>query len=350
MKAWKSFVFLFAISVLFPACNSLQKGSIPSATVTQLPVPTSTEISEESLISTEQAKASTVRAEVALTLAAQPTFALLHPTLIPIPNSTPAGIGAYFDVPSDTLGTRYEIQNAYYFDKLETGERYEIYAGALAGSGNEETAQGLAVVRHLQITEEDGNLLVKAVDIEEYLTPSLVGPVHVSIPIYQYEHDPLVLSTSLGYSFIFFPLSGELRLNPVPPRATLGIGSQKQLAGLGHSFCWLGSCQDGPGIRTSIVPLVAQPSFLARLRLPLVDSPQSLHLSVMKVSSTDIPPDQDYVSWHYKGPATDLGDLLLQREQNLSLSFEPGLYVLIVFSKWQAYGDATYAFLIEVQE
>lgn len=274
----------------------------------------------------------------------------LLPTLTPIPKSTPAGIGAYFDVASDVLGSQYGIENAYYFDIPGSGERFEIYGGALAGSGNEETAQGLVVVRLLQATEQGGNLLVKVVETNEYLTPISVGPVHISNPIYENEQNPLVLSTSLGYSFIFFPISGEIRLNPVPPRATLDIGSQKQLAGLGHSFCWLGSCLDGPGIRTSTVPLVIQPPFLARLGLPLVEPPQSLHLSVLKVSPTDISPDQEYISWSYQEPPIDLGELLLQREQNLDLSFEPGLYVLIVFANWEAYGDVSYGFFIDVRK
>lgn len=349
------YCFIPALIIILWACSSTRTDVTPSAG-DESPTLILTEIPEEAIVATEHM----IQTQNALTQAVLPTLTRLPTvtptqpfanlsTLTPIPNSTPAGVGAFLDVAPDILGSKYEIQNVYYFDTLEGQQRYEIYAGAIAGSGGEETAQGVVIVRVLRIVD-NGNLSSEVVEIREYLTPVAVGPIRVSIPMHESEQDPLVLSTSLGYSFIFLPLSGEIRENPVPPRATLEINGHKQLAGLGHSFCWLGSCQDGPGIRTSTLPLVARPSFLARLRLPLTDLPQSLQLSAMKVPSTDLPSDQEYMSWTYTEAPIDLGELPLQREQDLSLSFEPGRYVLIVFAKWEDYGDVSYGFLIDVRE
>ena len=343
------YYFILAHIMLLLACTSRQLDVTPSAGNASATLPF-TEIPEEAVVATEH----WIQTQNALTQAALPTLtstppAADLPTLTAIPNSTPAGVGAFLNVSPNVLGSKYEIQNAYYFDTLEGRERYEIYAGAVAGSGGEETAQGVVIV-HLHRIGEDGNPSTQAVYTREYLTPVSVGPIRVSIPMHESEQDPLVLSTSLGYSFIFLPLSGEIRENPVPSRATLEIDGHEQLAGLGHSFCWLGSCQDGPGIRTSTLPLVARPSFLAQLRLPLADLPQAIQLSALKMPPADIPFDQEYMSWTYTEAPIDLGELPLQREQNLSLSFEPGRYVLIVFAKWEDYGDVSYGFLIDVRK
>lgn len=357
MKDRKLFLFILMISTpLFQSCAETRLEATPAPNA-NLPTSTLTEISEETVVATEH----WIQTQNALTQAALPTITPLQtltptppfadlPTLTPIANSTTSGAGAYMDVPPDVLGSQYVIQNAYYFDTLEGLERHEIYAGGVARSGGEETAQGVVIVHVVRVMEKDGNPSAQVVETREYLTPVSVGPIHISSPMYESEQDPLVLSTPLGYSFIFFPLTGEMRINPVPPRATLEVNGQKQLAGLGHSFCWLGSCQDGPGIRTSTVPLIAKLSFLARLRLPLVDSPQTLQLSALKVTPANIPSGQEYMSWKNTESPMDLGDLSLQREQNLSLSFEPGLYVLIVFANWEEYGDVSYGFLIEVRE
>lgn len=356
----KSCISLFSVLILFSACNPLFAESISSPISTQHPVSTFTVISEESLIATEQARARTVQAEVALTLAAQPTqtpqptltSVPAHlPTLTLLPNSTPDGNGAYFDVPSDVLGPQYEIESAYYFDDLETGERYEFYAGAIAGSGNEETAQGVMVLRVLRFSEKGGN--AEVIETQEYLTPIQAGPLRMEVDF----TGSILLFTPLHFEWTFIVHQRELfnLYNYHPPLATLDIGEEKQLAGRG-SFCWKGSCVDS-GIYTSSIPLVVQSPFTAHVHLPLVEPPNGLWLYTMAVSPPG-PLKYENVSdlgasWSSEKPDRELvnqGALLLRRDQDIKLSLEPGYYVLVIFATWRDYGDVQYGFLIDVRE
>jgi len=278
----------------------------------------------------------------------QPT--LLIPTLHPIPNSTPAGIGAYFDVPSDVLGEQYEIENAYYVDQLDTGERYEFYAGAMTGTGGEETAQGVMVLRILRYSEDGGEAEVIAT--EEYPTPIQAGPLRITVDF----TGSILLFTPLHFEWTFSIRQRELVDLRNPPLAKLETGDATQLAGRG-SFCWTGGCLDGPGISTSTIPLVLRSPYAVHLHLPLVESPDSLSLYTMTISP---PGSLDYdsmselsASWSYEKPGrtlVDQGSLALGQDQDIRLSLEPGYHVLVIFAAWRDYGDVKYGFLVEVQE
>ena len=41
--------------------------------------------------------------------------------------------------------------------------------------------------------------------------------------------------------------------------------------------------------------------------------------------------------------------LSLEREPVIELSLDPGLYVLSLFGRWEAFGSASYGFLVDVQ-
>lgn len=282
------------------------------------------------------------------TLTFTPTLAYL-PTLTPLPNSTPAGNGAYFNVPSDVLGPLYEIENAYYFDEPETGERYEFFAGALARSGDEEAAQGVMVLRVLRFSEQKGKADVIAT--QEYLTPIQAGPLRIKVV----SSGSILLYTPLHFEWVFSVYYGQMVDPYNPPLARLEVGEERQLAGRG-SFCWKGNCADF-GIYTNSMPLVVRSPFTAHLHLPLVEPPDGLRLYTMMVS----PPGHleyeiiadDEASWSSEKPGRELldrGALLLKRDQDIKLSLEPGYYALVISAAWRDYGDAQYGFLIEIQE
>lgn len=363
IKIQKVFYYFLPTLIIFLwACNSTRSNDLPSPS-DESPVITLTESPGEAVVATEnwiQTQNALAQAELSTTTPL-PTFTHL-PTLTAIPNSTPLGVGAFVDVSQDVLGPKYEILNAYYFDIPESGERYEIYAGALAGFSDEDTAQGVAIVRVIRVTERDSQPSIEVVATNEFLTTNKdydlfpAGPVRIddeAIP--ETKQSPfLLVSTSQGFSWIFLPTEPYMLINPIPPRAMLESGEQKQRAGLGD-YCWLGSCADG-GISTSSVPLVAQSSFRVRLRLPLKEPPNKLFLSTMWISPPGEPVydelhrDEEKAVWYIARPVRDLGELSLQREQDLMLSLEPGFNVVIVDAVWNEYGDASYGFFIEVLE
>ncbi|RPJ27781.1 MAG: hypothetical protein EHM33_06770 [Chloroflexi bacterium] len=326
-------------------------------------------MSEESLITTEQAMAAAVKTADALTRAAQPTFTPVPtftpissnlPTLTPIPNGTPAAVGVHFDVPSDVLGAQYEIESACYFDTQSGWERHEIYAGSIAGSGDEYSAQGVVVVRTLRVVEQDGKPKVELADTQEYLTLEKRGPLRLSMWDACSE-DSMLLTTPLNFGWFlnlrggdFYPYDG------IVPLARLSVGEMTQFARVaGH--CWHGGCADGGGVSTLPIPLVVQASQDLYLRLPLEESPDILQLSAMLV----LPPgplradpqydliNENRAEWSYAKPGREireLGALVLKPEQAIRVSLEPGYYVLIVLAVWQDHGDVKYAFLVEVKE
>jgi hypothetical protein len=362
----RQLLFLIALPFLISSCSPSKAETILSSVPTPSRLPMSTETSEEAMIATEQAMAAIVKTEFALTMVAQPTFTPMPtftpipadlPTLTPISNSTPARAGAFFAVSSDVLGPRYEIENACYFDTQAGWERYEIYAGAIAGSGDEYSAQGVVVIRIFRAVEKDGNPVIELVDTQELLTLGKVGPLRLSSYDEGNCHDDwMSLRTPLDFMWIMNPASGEFFQDVHrPPLARIEVGESTQLAELG-SYCWNGGCLDGPGITTSSIPLTMQSTSVARLRLPLDEAPSSLTLSAMLVS----PPGAlqyehrygDNADWSYEAPGRnllDLGILPLKRKQDIQLSLEPGYYVLRVLATWHAYGDVKYGFLIEVQ-
>ena len=104
MKKEKSACYFVLTLVMFlGACSS------PRPEVTSLS-------SDEQREQTQRVSTKTVVPTMTLMPIVTPTQPTpLVPMLPPVPNSTPASIGAYFDVPSNVLGSRYEIENAYYF-------------------------------------------------------------------------------------------------------------------------------------------------------------------------------------------------------------------------------------------
>jgi len=330
---------------------------------------TATELSEESIVAIEQARAAAVHTEFALTMDAHPTFtpaptltaALAYlPTVTPIPDSTPAPVGAHFNVPPDILGSRYEIESACYFDTQSGWERHEIYVGSIAGSGDEYSAQGVVVVRTLRVVEQDGKPDVELADTKEYVTLEKRGPLRLSMWD-ACSDDWMLLTTPLNFGWFlnlrggdFYPYDG------IVPLARLSVGEKTQFARVG-GHCWHGGCADGGGVSTLPIPLVVQASQDLYLRLPLEEAPDVLQLSAMLV----LPPgplradpqydliDENRAEWSYAKPGREireLGDLALKPEQAIRVSLEPGYYVLIVLAVWQDHGDVKYAFLVEVKE
>ena len=288
-----------------------------------------------------------------------PTFAYL-PTLTPLPNSTPAGNGAYFDVPSDVLGPRYEIKNAYYFDDFQAGKRYEIYAGAVAGSGDEYTAQGAVVVHILRVMEKEGAVYVESIETIENLTSYQVGPLRIDGSDYKERYSGLLLRTSLDFVWFLNPYFNEMySLRATTPLARLEAGGKTQVAKLKG---------DSPVFSTNPLPLTGQSPFTARLHLPLEQSPDALSLSAILVSPSGTLQYDGYVSedraeWHTDCTLCvppifreniELGKLPLLHDQELGISLKPGFYILNIHATWldtEWFGriGATYAFLIEVR-
>lgn len=356
------YLFLPVLAIFLWACNST-RSNIPLSPSVEPPIVAFTENPGEGVVATENWSGT----QNALTQADLPTETPLPtfthlPTLTHIPNSTPLGVGAFIDVSKDVLGPKYEILNAYYFDIPESGERYEIYAGALSEYSDVDTAQGVAVVRVTRVTERNNQPAIEVVETNEFLTINQeydvfpAGPVRIdreTIP--RSESSPfLLVSISQGFSWIFLPTKSYILVNSLPPRALLESGEQKQQAGLG-GYCWLRSCADG-GISTSSVPILAHTSFRARLHLPVKEPPDKLLLSSMWISPPgepvydEIHQDEEKAVWYIARPVRDLGELSLQREQDLMLSLEPGFNVVIVTAVWSEYGDASFGFFIEVRE
>ena len=360
-----TYIFLPALIIFLSACNSTRADTTPTVG-DETPTFIFTEIPEEALIATEH----WLQTQNALTQTALPTLSPLPTvtpsqpfdnlaTITPIPNSTPAGAGAYFDVPVDVLGSKYDIQNAYYFDTLEGRERYELYAGAITGSGDEYTAQGVVVVRIFRVSEKNGSSFVDLINTEEYLTSLQVGPLRISSN-YVDNYTGFQLSTSLNFVWFFNPHNGEMYLlNAVTPLARLELGGKTQVAKLKG---------DSSVLSTNPLPLTGGSPFTAHLYLPLEEPPDQLTLSAVMVSP---PPTlqyddvtEDRAEWRTECPlctppisreVRELGELPLLRGQELKVPLEPGFYVLLVNASWQeaeSFGNssATYQFLIEIRE
>jgi len=137
-----------------------------------------------------------------------------------------------------------------------------------------------------------------------------------------------------------------------PPPATLEIDGKEQISGIG-SYCWMGTwkglCADMIGLPTAQEPLIASPTFTAHLRLPLQESPSELQFNVVQVT------EKDELTFNGRGWSwwrTNEGGrftLTLEREPDIELSLEPGLYVLSIYAWWKEEGSASYGFLVEVQ-
>jgi hypothetical protein len=154
------------------------------------------------------------------------------------------------------------------------------------------------------------------------------------------------------------PKSGSDVLSVEPPPAILAISGKEQLSGIG-TYCWtkpkageetsVSVCADMAGIPTAEEPLVTRSPLTAVFRLAPDEMPDELQLQVTCVTAED-----EVQRWPTggRGWAFKQGERLslpLERTPSIELSLEPGLYVLNLFGRWQAWGDASYGFLVEVQ-
>jgi len=143
----------------------------------------------------------------------------------------------------------------------------------------------------------------------------------------------------------------------IPPPASLKINGIEQTSGIG-SYCWFetwkGLCADYSGIPTSDEPLPAISPFTVHLSLPLMEPPQELEINVIPVTEDD--KIKSYLNgsfmWLPKGEYMQEGNystLTPERESDMNLSLETGLYVLEVHPRWKEKGDVSYGFLLSVQ-
>jgi hypothetical protein len=137
-----------------------------------------------------------------------------------------------------------------------------------------------------------------------------------------------------------------------PPPALLEIDGNEQIAGIGDS-CWKGEeCADTFSIITPAEPLLTRSPFTAHLRLPLQESPEELGFSAIRVTDDDALRNEavnDFRAWRYGLQGMNI-QVPLERESDINLSLEPGLYVLNVFVKWEDKGDVFYGFLVQVND
>jgi hypothetical protein len=142
-----------------------------------------------------------------------------------------------------------------------------------------------------------------------------------------------------------------------PPPAFLKINGNEQVSGIG-SYCWKekwkGLCADYEGIPTPDEPLPAISPFTAHLSLPLEEIPLELYINVIQV--TDDNKIKSYLNGSFmwlpeaeKMQEGNYSSLTLERESDINLSLEPGLYVLEVYPIWKEKGSVSYGFLVNVQ-
>ncbi|VVB97107.1 Uncharacterised protein [uncultured archaeon] len=138
----------------------------------------------------------------------------------------------------------------------------------------------------------------------------------------------------------------------IPPPAILAIGGKEQISGIG-TYCWnealRSTCADYEGIPTPEEPLNSSPQIAAHLSLPIKTSPQELRLQVIQVTKNDSieSHSQGQLVWR-PGVGKDF-TLPLESEQDVNLTLDPGLNVIVVFPRWKEEGSASYGFLVKVQ-
>jgi len=143
-----------------------------------------------------------------------------------------------------------------------------------------------------------------------------------------------------------------------PPPAILKIDGNEQISGIGTN-CWkvenetFRLCADYAGIITPAEPLLTKSPFTAILRLPLQVPPEELEFSTFRVTDENElnkVKGAAYVAWNFEPKNWSSYNVPLERESDINLSLEPGLYVLNVFVKWKEKGDVSYGFLVQVYE
>lgn len=150
-------------------------------------------------------------------------------------------------------------------------------------------------------------------------------------------------------------LQPQIQVNPPTASLTIvksdyGINSSQ---GFG-SYClkdqWIGPCKDNLGIMTLQEPLPVGSPFTAHLLLPFQAAPEELQLNVIPVTGDDKlkgGEEHRWQLWRFQEGKRFM--LPLEREQDLELSLEPGLYVLKISGRWNEKGNLNYGFLLEVQ-
>jgi len=143
-----------------------------------------------------------------------------------------------------------------------------------------------------------------------------------------------------------------------PPPATLSIGGQSQLSGIG-SYCWntsgdpaqgMGLCVDKMGLITPLEPmLVSAGSLTAEFYLPLEDAPNEVLLTVYPAQG-EPSVFGEVQGWQPNFDLAQTHTLALVPAQSITLELEPGLYVFSVFTRWEGWGDVLYGFLVQVGE
>ena len=142
-----------------------------------------------------------------------------------------------------------------------------------------------------------------------------------------------------------------------PPPVVLTIAGQEQFSGIG-SYCWAAPegaehsgtiCADLIGIPTAEGPLAASSPLTASFQLGPEETPDELILEVIPVTAEDEMERwaDGSRSWPYV--SGERYTLSLEREPVIELPLDPGLYVLNLFGRWEAWGYASYGFLVDVQ-
>lgn len=151
-------------------------------------------------------------------------------------------------------------------------------------------------------------------------------------------------------------LHSQIQVNPPTTSLTIiksdyGINSSQ---GFG-SYClkeqWIGPCKDNVGILTLQEPLPVGSPFTAHLLLPFQEAPEELQLNVIRVTGEDKLKGGEEHGWQlWRFLEGKRFMLSLEREQDIELSLEPGLYVLKISAGWKEKGHLNYGFLLEVPE
>jgi len=142
-----------------------------------------------------------------------------------------------------------------------------------------------------------------------------------------------------------------------PPPALLKINGNEQTSGIGNN-CWkvenetFSLCTDYAGIITPTEPLLTRSPFMAHLRLPLQEPPEELGYMARKVTDeNELKSEANGARvWVFEGSEGNWYKLPSERESDINLSLEPGLYVLNVGTKWKEKGSTTYGFLVQVYD
>jgi hypothetical protein len=141
-----------------------------------------------------------------------------------------------------------------------------------------------------------------------------------------------------------------------PPPAILKLDG-KEHSGIG-SYCWnevfSSVCADYEGIPTADEPLPAISPFTVHLSLAIKEPPQELQINVIRVTHDD--KIKSYLNgsfmWLPKGEnmqQRNYSTLTPERESDINLSLESGLYVLEVYPIWKEEGSVSYGFLLNVR-